>query len=149
MKNSVFWDVTPCRSCVSWSFRGTYPLHLQGRRIRERGTSVSRWQQNLYITQNQKFLITLFCRKGGGRLGKFIVLSGTCFLGFECAVRLGLGDAGDGKGRVCEGRTKPIKSTPRFLFPYSNLLVYNPLYICTHKYINADGCRIYTFHIDW
>jgi hypothetical protein len=42
-KNAVFWDVAPCRSCVNRRFRGTYVLHLQGRKIRERGTSVSRW----------------------------------------------------------------------------------------------------------
>jgi hypothetical protein len=37
LKNAVFWDVAPCR--------GTYRLHLQGRKIRERGTSVNRWLQ--------------------------------------------------------------------------------------------------------
>jgi hypothetical protein len=37
--------VTPCRSCVNRLFRGTYRLHLQGRKIRERGTTVSRWLQ--------------------------------------------------------------------------------------------------------
>jgi hypothetical protein len=40
-KNAVFWDVAPCRSCGNRCFRGTYRLHLQGRKIRERGTSVS------------------------------------------------------------------------------------------------------------
>jgi hypothetical protein len=44
MKNAVFWDVTPCRSCVNRRFRGTQRLHLQGRKIRQRGASVSRWQ---------------------------------------------------------------------------------------------------------
>jgi hypothetical protein len=39
MKNAVFWDVVPCRFCVNRSFGGTYRLHLQGRKIRERGTS--------------------------------------------------------------------------------------------------------------
>jgi hypothetical protein len=36
MKNAVFWDVAPCRSCVNRRFGWTY---------RERGTSVSRWLQ--------------------------------------------------------------------------------------------------------
>jgi hypothetical protein len=45
MKNGVFWDVAPFRSCVNRRFEGTYRLHLQGRKIRERGTSVSRWLQ--------------------------------------------------------------------------------------------------------
>jgi hypothetical protein len=43
MKNAVFWDVAPCRSCVNRRFEGTYHLHLQGRKIRELGTNVSRW----------------------------------------------------------------------------------------------------------
>jgi hypothetical protein len=45
MKNAVFWDVAPCRSCVNRPFGGTYRLHLQGRKFRERGTIVSRWLQ--------------------------------------------------------------------------------------------------------
>jgi hypothetical protein len=43
MKNAFFWDVAPCRSCVNLLIGETYRLHLQGRKIRERGTSVSRW----------------------------------------------------------------------------------------------------------
>jgi hypothetical protein len=45
MKNAIFWDVAPCISCVNRRFGVTYRLHLQGRKIRERGTSVSRWLQ--------------------------------------------------------------------------------------------------------
>jgi hypothetical protein len=43
-KNATFWDVAPCRSCVNRCFVGTYRLHLQDRKISERGTSVSRIQ---------------------------------------------------------------------------------------------------------
>jgi hypothetical protein len=43
LKNVVFWDVAPCSSFMNRRFGGTYRLHLQGRKIRERGTSVSRW----------------------------------------------------------------------------------------------------------
>jgi hypothetical protein len=43
MKNAVFWDAAPCISCVTRRFGGTYRLHLQGKKINERGTSVSRW----------------------------------------------------------------------------------------------------------
>jgi hypothetical protein len=43
MKNAVFWDVAPRRSCVNRPFGGKYRLHLQGRKIRKRGTNVSRW----------------------------------------------------------------------------------------------------------
>jgi hypothetical protein len=45
MKNAVFWYVAPCSSCVNRRFGGTYRLNLQSRKIRERGTSVSRWLQ--------------------------------------------------------------------------------------------------------
>jgi hypothetical protein len=45
MKNVVLWDVALCRSFVNRRFGGTYRLHLQGRKIREQGTSVSRWLQ--------------------------------------------------------------------------------------------------------
>jgi hypothetical protein len=43
MKNTVFWDVAPCRFCVNWRFGGKHHLHLQGRKIRERGISVGRF----------------------------------------------------------------------------------------------------------
>jgi hypothetical protein len=36
MKNAVFWDVSPCRSCENRRFGGMYLLHLQGRKIRSR-----------------------------------------------------------------------------------------------------------------
>jgi hypothetical protein len=46
-KNAVFWSVAPCRcSGLNRCFGGSYRLHLQGRKIRERRTSVSRWLQN-------------------------------------------------------------------------------------------------------
>jgi hypothetical protein len=52
VKNDVFWDVAPCRSCVNRRFGGTYRLHLQGRKIRERETSMSILQ-----------LLALYCQK--------------------------------------------------------------------------------------
>jgi hypothetical protein len=42
LKNVIFWDVALCGSCVKRRFGGGYRQHLQGRKIRERGTSVSR-----------------------------------------------------------------------------------------------------------
>jgi hypothetical protein len=43
MKNAVFWGVAPCRcGRLDRRFGGSYLLHLQGRKIRERRTSVSR-----------------------------------------------------------------------------------------------------------
>jgi hypothetical protein len=47
MKNAVFWYVVPYRSCVDRRFGGTYRLHFQGRKIRKRGTSLSRWLQTV------------------------------------------------------------------------------------------------------
>jgi hypothetical protein len=48
MKNAVFWDVAPCRTCMNQRFGGTYRFHFQSRKIRERGTSLSRWQVASY-----------------------------------------------------------------------------------------------------
>jgi hypothetical protein len=44
MKNT-FWDVALCSSCVNRRFGETYRPHLQGIKIGERETSVSRWLQ--------------------------------------------------------------------------------------------------------
>jgi hypothetical protein len=38
--------VALCRSCVNRRFGGTYRLHLQSRKISERGTSMNRWLQS-------------------------------------------------------------------------------------------------------
>jgi hypothetical protein len=46
-KNSVFWDIAPCRSCVNRRFGGTYRLHLQSRRIRG-------FPQDVYSATSQK-----------------------------------------------------------------------------------------------
>jgi hypothetical protein len=56
MKNAVFWDVAPCRYCVNRRFGSKYRLHLPGRKIRERGTSVSRWLQphNMYTAPHPR-----------------------------------------------------------------------------------------------
>jgi hypothetical protein len=35
MKNAVFWDVALCGSCKNQRFRGTWRLHLQGKKILE------------------------------------------------------------------------------------------------------------------
>jgi hypothetical protein len=55
MKNAVFWYVAACSSCLNRRFGGTYRLHLQGGKIRERGTSVSRWLQSVGI-RSRSFL---------------------------------------------------------------------------------------------
>jgi hypothetical protein len=65
MKNAVFWDVAPCRSCVTQRFGGTYRLHLQSRKIRDRGPSVvpleRRFTQDLHgaTSHNTAFLCFL------------------------------------------------------------------------------------------
>jgi hypothetical protein len=64
MKNAVFLDVAPCRSCVNRRFGGTYGLHLHGRKIREGGTSVRRWLQAEFSTGSSvcSHLLTLVPR---------------------------------------------------------------------------------------
>jgi hypothetical protein len=67
VKNAVFWDVAPCLSCVNRRFGGTYHLHLQGKKIRERGTSVSKqlqtrsriflpWRWRRYVPPKRRFV---------------------------------------------------------------------------------------------
>jgi hypothetical protein len=65
MKNAVFWDMGPCRSCVNRRFGGTYRLHLQGRKICERGTSVSRWLESAVYPENE---IDTFLRNVGSHM---------------------------------------------------------------------------------
>jgi hypothetical protein len=60
MKNAVFWDVAPCWSWVNRRFGRTYHLHLQGRKIREQGTIVSRWLQVQHGTTSQKTAVEPF-----------------------------------------------------------------------------------------
>jgi hypothetical protein len=43
MKNVAFWDIVPYRACANRCLGGKYRLQLQGRKISERGTSLSRW----------------------------------------------------------------------------------------------------------
>jgi hypothetical protein len=58
VNNAVFWDVAPCCSCVDRRFGGTYRHHLQGRKIRERGTSVSKWLHSDRL-ENLKFYMLM------------------------------------------------------------------------------------------
>jgi hypothetical protein len=65
MKNVVFWDVALYRSSVNRRFRGTYRFHLQGRKIRERGTSLGRWLQTEPPVGNNQ----LYKNRERGRVG--------------------------------------------------------------------------------
>jgi hypothetical protein len=47
--------VATCRSWVNRRFGGRYRLHLQGRKICERGTSVSRWLLRLHVPPKRRF----------------------------------------------------------------------------------------------
>jgi hypothetical protein len=53
MKNAVLWDVVPCEPT------------FQGKKIRERGTSVSRWLQTESLVENTQ----LYKKRKGGRVG--------------------------------------------------------------------------------
>jgi hypothetical protein len=57
LKNAVFWDLAPCTSCVIRRFGGTYCLHLQGKKIRERRASVSRWLHTRTSRRHMAFFI--------------------------------------------------------------------------------------------
>jgi hypothetical protein len=50
MKTVDLWYVALCRFWVNQRFGGTYRLRLQGRKIRDRGTSVSRYLQTDFST---------------------------------------------------------------------------------------------------
>jgi hypothetical protein len=61
MKNAVFWGVAPCRcDRLNRRFGGSYRLYLQGRKIRERRTSVPNYYTGsslivaLDVTQSEK-----------------------------------------------------------------------------------------------
>jgi hypothetical protein len=50
--------MAPCRYCVNRRFGGRYRLHLQGRKIRERGTSVRiflSWRCRRYVPPKRRF----------------------------------------------------------------------------------------------
>jgi hypothetical protein len=59
IKSAIFWDVAQCRSCVNRRFGGTYRLHFQGRKIRQRETSVSRWLQTEPPVENIQRILQL------------------------------------------------------------------------------------------
>jgi hypothetical protein len=70
-KNAVFWDVAPCEYRVNRRFGGTYRLHIQGRKVRELGTSVSRLllsvydsSQNIYTAPHPRNVILRSHRRG-------------------------------------------------------------------------------------
>jgi hypothetical protein len=85
-KNAVFWDVAPCTSCVNRRVGGTYRLHLQGRKICEWGTSVSRWlQTHTYLRPQILHKITgigivLSLKYFGGYISKDIYTSSILIL---------------------------------------------------------------------
>jgi hypothetical protein len=67
-KNVVFWDVALYISWVNRRFGGTYRLHLQGRKIRERWTGVRRWLQLQLRLSSQVFSTLLYMSWGHDRI---------------------------------------------------------------------------------
>jgi hypothetical protein len=65
VNNAIFRNVVSCRSCVKWRFGRTYRLHLQGRKISEQGTSMSRLQQTQPPVENTQLY------KNRGREGEW------------------------------------------------------------------------------
>jgi hypothetical protein len=52
--------VASCRSCVNRRFGWTYRLHLHGRKIRERRTTVSRWLQTVWTDVSEERIASIF-----------------------------------------------------------------------------------------
>jgi hypothetical protein len=52
MKNAVFWDVAPCRSCVNRRFGGTYRLCDAASRIYRR-TSFCLLRERIHYTRHE------------------------------------------------------------------------------------------------
>jgi hypothetical protein len=63
MKSTIFWDIMLCSPLkVNQHFRGTYHLHLQGRRISQaRNQHESRWQAGLSSETSVDFRWTTWC----------------------------------------------------------------------------------------
>jgi hypothetical protein len=59
MKNAVFGDVARCRSCVNRRFGVTYCLHLQSRKIRERGNQLEQVAEPIQAGSSLTDLFTL------------------------------------------------------------------------------------------
>jgi hypothetical protein len=98
MKNVVFWDVAPCRSCVNRRFGRTYRFHLQGRKIHEPGTSMSRWlQTEPPVEDTQLYKNGMGGREGWrGLHGKSIERRGVGSVEMSEQVRAGIGLLGGG-----------------------------------------------------
>jgi hypothetical protein len=59
MKNSVFWDVTPCGSCKNRRFRGKYLFHHQGdKNRRTRNNVISNYQPKYYARSVLRLFVT-------------------------------------------------------------------------------------------
>jgi hypothetical protein len=62
---NVFWDVSPCEPCKTLHIRGTYRLHLQGRKIRER-IYVYKHTANVFLLSQMLFAREFLCPEDGG-----------------------------------------------------------------------------------
>jgi hypothetical protein len=63
VKNAIFWDVMLFSPCVNQRSGWMYCLHLQGTKIRERGTSINRWLQTELPVENN----WLYKDRNGGK----------------------------------------------------------------------------------
>jgi hypothetical protein len=66
LKNPVFWDVSPCRSCGNGRFGGTYRFHLQDRNCSHLPTLIPRsrifllWRWRRYVPPKRRFTQDLY-----------------------------------------------------------------------------------------
>jgi hypothetical protein len=56
MKNAVFWDVAPCRSCVNRRFGGTHCLHSHLLTLVPRSRFFLPWRWRRYIHLKRRFI---------------------------------------------------------------------------------------------
>jgi hypothetical protein len=89
MKNAVFLDVALCRYCVNRRFGRTHSLHLQGRKFREQGTSVSRWLQTEATVENASACLQPPAHAGSS-LADFSSLKMEAMRSFETSVHTNL-----------------------------------------------------------
>jgi hypothetical protein len=90
MKETVFWHMAPCRYCVNRRFGGTYCLHLQDRRkkkIRKRGTSVSRCGQTNVEFSQHSCIRAGRERRGGGLYRKSVESSVLKYFGMQFSAK--------------------------------------------------------------
>jgi hypothetical protein len=142
--------VALCRFCVNGRFGGTYRLHLQNRKFRERGISVSRWLQTepddkKFIFQLNTcgygpFVISSMTRGWVCRLQLPLVLASAVILGFDYRrnrdhiLLFQIRDSPNLEGQV------PIFISPRNRVAQLYLQALGSLFVAAYSSQGSGGC---------